>query len=92
MEVGEGREQERKLYQALAIESLLQALSALLLEILNLNLLNPELNRDALRYKRGREQTQGLNPAPELRPKYDEVHITQKCRKHASKISRSQGI
>jgi len=42
-EVGEGREQERKLYYVLVIEPLLQALSVLLLEILNLNLLNPKL-------------------------------------------------
>ena len=48
MDVGEGREQERKLCETQAIAGLLLAFRALILIILNPNLIHPDLCRGSL--------------------------------------------
>ena len=55
MDVGEGREQERKLCETQAIAGLLLTFHALILIILNPNLIRPDLCRGSLS-KPGREQ------------------------------------
>jgi len=49
MDVGEGREQERKLCETQAIAGLLLTFRALILIILNPNLIRPDLCRGSLR-------------------------------------------